>query len=249
MDGKWNGRWQSLGGGGYAGSVSVPTGALVDGYAGATTDTGHTGGSGSFGMTTSAPFGPNVPLQVDFAVRSEHLMAVLGKQLVQAFYGQRPVFSYWNGCSTGGRQGLRIAQDYPADYDGILAGAPAVHWDRFQAGQIWYQVVQYRENGGPIGGGVQGTLVAKESLATGKAIAACDALDGVVDGVLTDPRVCQYSAAADATITSSTCTASDPTCLTPTEASAIDNMWKARSLARTDMRVHRVRCRISPRAI
>ena len=226
MDGKWNGRWQSLGGGGYAGSVSVPTGALVDGYAGATTDTGHTGGSGSFGMTPSAPFGPNVPLQVDFAVRSEHLMAVLGKQLVQAFYGQQPVFSYWNGCSTGGRQGLRIAQDYPADYDGILAGAPAVHWDRFQAGQIWYQVVQYRENGGPIGGGVQGTLVAKESLATGKAIAACDALDGVVDGVLTDPRVCQYSAAADATITSSTCTASDPTCLTPTEASAIDNMWK-----------------------
>jgi hypothetical protein len=233
MGGKWNGRWQSLGGGGYAGSVSIPTGALVDGYAGATTDTGHVGGSGTFGCvndcvgnSASNPGQPNIPLQIDFAYRSEHLMAVLGKQLAQAFYGQPPIYSYWNGCSTGGRQGLRMAQDYPDDYDGILAGAPAIHWDRFQAGQIWYQVVQYRDNGGPIGGGVAATLNAKESLATSKAIAACDALDGVVDGVLTDPRVCEYSAAADSTITRSTCTASDPTCLTPTEASAIDKMWK-----------------------
>jgi len=229
----WNGRWQSLGGGGYAGSVSPPTGAVNGGYAGATTDTGHTGGSGTFGCvnncvgnSASNPGQPDVPLQIDFAYRSEHLMAVLGKQLVQAFYAQAPVYSYWNGCSTGGRQGLRMAQDYPGDYDGILAGAPAIHWDRFQAGQIWYQVVQHLDNGGPIGGGVAATLNAKESLATNRAIAACDALDGVVDGVLTDPRVCTYSAAADATITRSTCTASDPTCLTPTEASAIDKMWK-----------------------
>lgn len=222
----WNGRWQSLGGGGYAGSVSAPTAAVNGGYAGATTDTGHTGGSGSFGMTTVPPFGPNTQLQIDFAYRSEHLMAVVGKQLAHAFYGQQPVYSYWNGCSTGGRQGLRMAQDYPADYDGILAGAPAVHWDRFQAGQIWYQVVQYRDNGGPIGGGVAATLNAKENLATSKAVAACDAFDGVVDGVLTDPRICEYSVAADTTITRSTCTASDTTCLTPTEASAIDKMWK-----------------------
>ncbi len=115
-------------------------------------------------------------------------MAVIGKQLVQAFYGQQPIYSYWNGCSTGGRQGLRMAQDYPGDYDGILAGAPAIHWDRFQAAQTWYSLVQQLDNGGPIGGG--GNLAAKESLATSKAVAACDALDGVVDGVLTDPRVC-----------------------------------------------------------
>jgi hypothetical protein len=229
----WNGRWQSLGGGGYAGSVSAPTSAVNGGYAGATTDTGHVGGSGTFGCvnnctgnSASNPGQPNIPLQIDFANRSEHLMAVLGKQLVNAYYGQSTIYSYWNGCSTGGRQGLRMAQDYPGDYDGILAGAPAIHWDRFQAGQIWYQVVQYRENGGPIGGGVASTLNAKENLATSKAVAACDALDGVVDGVLTDPRVCEYSATADPTLTTSACTASDPTCLTPTEASAIDLMWK-----------------------
>src|SRR6185369_14815703 len=164
-----------------------------------------------------------------FANRSEHLMAVLGKQLVNAFYGQGPVYSYWNGCSTGGRQGLRMAQDYPADYDGILAGAPAIHWDRFQAGQIWYQVVQREENGGPIGAGVPAVLNAKEAMATSKAVAACDALDGVTDGVLTDPRRCGYSAAADPTLTYATCTASDSGCLSPGEARAIDKMWQGPS--------------------
>ncbi|HSU43509.1 MAG TPA: tannase/feruloyl esterase family alpha/beta hydrolase [Casimicrobiaceae bacterium] len=233
MNGHWNGRWQSLGGGGYAGSVSAPTSAVQTGYAGATTDTGHSGGSGTFGCVNNCagndaqnPGSPDIGRQEDFANRSEHLMAVLGKQLVNAFYGQAPVYSYWNGCSTGGRQGLRMAQDYPADYDGILAGAPAIHWDRFQAGQIWYQLVQYRDNGGPIGGGNATISRAKENLATTHAVAACDAQDGVVDGVLTDPRTCEYSAAADATITRSTCTASDSSCLTPTEASAIDKMWK-----------------------
>lgn len=109
--GKWNGRWQSVGGGGYAGSVMAPTAALLEGYAAAATDTGHVGGrpdlpvpplDGSFAML--APGVPNTALQIDFAYRSEHLMAVIGKQLVKAFYGQSPRYSYWNGCSTGGRQ-------------------------------------------------------------------------------------------------------------------------------------------------
>jgi hypothetical protein len=230
MDGRWNGRWQSVGGGVYAGSVAPPNQAVVAGYAGATTDTGHAGkgplaaGDGSFGMLEQGK--PNTPLQVDFAYRSEHLMAVIGKQLVQAFYGQPAKYSYWNGCSTGGRQGLRMAQDYPDDYDGILAGAPAIHWDRFQAGHAWYPVVQLRENGGPIGGGAPPVLAAKEKLATARAVAACDVQDGVSDGVLEDPRSCKYSAAQDRTVTKADCAASDGTCLTPTEASAIDKMWQ-----------------------
>ncbi len=231
-EGKWNGRWQSLGGGGYSGNTALPTGAVLGGYAGATTDTGHTGGrpdlpvpllDGSFGMLS--PGVPNIPAQVDFASRSEHLMAVIGKQLVRAFYGAPPNYSYWNGCSTGGRQGLRMAQEFPGDYDGILAGAPAIHWDRFQAAQIWHQLVQFRDNGGPIGGGVPATSAAKLRLATTKAVAACDAIDGVVDGVLTDPRKCGYHASDDATLSNAMCTSADPTCLTSTEASAIDKMW------------------------
>ena len=230
MDGAWNGRWQSVGGGGYAGSVTAPKAALGAGYAAAATDTGHTGagpfagGDGRFGML--APGKPNTPQQVDFAYRSEHLMAVIGKQLVKAFYGQAPKYSYWNGCSTGGRQGLRMAQDYPSDYDGILAGAPAIHWDRFQAGQIWYQVVQLNDNGGPIGGGTREVLTARMKLATAKAVAACDAEDGVTDGVLTDPRACTYSASKDVAVTFGDCSPFDGTCLTPTEASAIDKMWQ-----------------------
>jgi len=221
----WNGRWQSVGGGVYAGAANVPTEALREGYAAATTDTGHSSNalSGSFGML--APGKPDIALQTDFATRSLHLMAVIGKQLVKQYYGRDPEYAYWNGCSTGGRQGLRMAQDHPEDYDGILAGAPAIHWDRFQAAMLWYPVVAQRENGGPVGGGERTAMSGKYRLATDGAVAACDALDGVTDGVLDDPRRCTYSAAADATITQASCSAASASCLTPGEAAAIDAMW------------------------
>ncbi len=217
--GAWNGRLQSEGGGGYAGSVGVATGSIAAGYVGVQTDTGHTGGSGTFGMLTPVPNGaPDLQLQSDFAFRSLHEMAVIGKQLAQAFYGQLPQFSYWNGCSTGGRQGMRMAQQFPTDYNGILAGAPAFHWDRFQAYQIWPQVAMRIDAGGAIS-------TAKETLATNAAVAACDAIDGVTDGVIGDPRVCTYDPVADATITKASCTSADNTCLAPGEASAIQKIW------------------------
>src|SRR5687767_1411633 len=102
MPDKWNGRLQSLGGGGYAGTVAPPTAAVLGGYVGITTDTGHVGSDGKFAM--KSPGVPNTELQNDFAYRSVHLMAVVGKQVTQAFYDKAPEYSYWNGCSTGGRQ-------------------------------------------------------------------------------------------------------------------------------------------------
>lgn len=222
MSGKWNGRLQSEGGGGYSGQVDVPTHSILGGYVGIQTDTGHSytradlERMGDFGLLSQGV--PNTELQKDFAYRSEHLMAVIGKQLTLAFYGRAPAYSYWNGCSTGGRQGLRMAQDFPDDYDGIVASAPAIHWDRFQAYQIWPQVVMKELAGGVIS-------AAKEKLATNAAIAACDAIDGVVDGVITDPRKCSYSAAADKSITSTECSSSNDTCLTLGEAAAIDRIW------------------------
>jgi len=217
--GNWNGRLQSEGGGGYAGSVGIPTGSIAAGYIGVQTDTGHVGGSGTFGMLTPVPNGaPDVQLQTDFAYRSEHEMAVIGKQLAQAFYGEVPRYSYWNGCSTGGRQGMRIAQQFPGDYNGIVAGAPAFHWDRFQAYQIWPQVAMRLDAGGPIAG-------AKQTLATNAAVAACDAIDGVVDSMIGDPRQCTYNPVNDAAITRASCTSTDNTCLTPGEASAINKIW------------------------
>jgi hypothetical protein len=221
----WNGRFRSEGGGGYAGTVGVANDSVLNGYVGAMTDTGHTLGSGTFGCknncvgnTAINPGQPDAVLQADFAYRSEHLMAVIGKQLTRAFYGQAPSYSYWFGCSTGGRQGLRIAQDFADDYDGILAGAPAIHWDRFQAYQIWPQMVMLRDTGGVMASG-------KLSLATDAAIHACDLKDGVVDGVIADPRQCTYNPVLDRSITKASCTSSDTSCLTPAEAGAVQKIW------------------------
>jgi len=220
----WNGRFRSEGGGVYAGSVGVAADSVRQGFVGVQTDTGHSSFilSGAFGMLS--PGLPNTPLQTDFAHRSEHLMAVIGKQLVKAFYSQDPVRSYWYGCSTGGRQGLMMAQRFPDDYDAILAGAPAIHWDRFQAAQIWPQVAMRQELAvGAVPGAPM--LSAKLNLATNRAVASCDAADGLTDGVIRDPRTCTYDPTNDTTITTSTCASTDGTCLSAAEATALKKIW------------------------
>jgi hypothetical protein len=214
----WNGRFRAEGNGVYAGAsqLGVATDSVRQGFVGVKTDTGHPDFflSGAFGMLS--PGNPNVPVQEDFAHRSMHLMAVVGKQLTRAYYAQDPVRSYWYGCSTGGRQGLMMAQRYPEDFDAILAGAPAIHWDRFQAYHIWPQIAMREEAGGPIS-------AAKQTLATNRAVAVCDANDGVTDGVLDDPRTCDYDPTNDLTVTDAAC--AGDTCLTPGEASAIKKIW------------------------
>ena len=215
----WNGRFRAEGNGVYAGGVpAVPQDSLRQGFVGVTTDTGHSTGllSGAFGM--ASPGQPNTQRQIDFAYRSEHLMADVGKQVVKAFYSKDPVRSYWYGCSTGGRQGMMMAQRFPADYDAILAGAPAMHWDRFQAYQIWPQVVYKDEGVTPLSAG-------KRALVTNRAVAACDPADGVTDGVIGDPRQCTYDPRQDTTITKAGCTAADGSCLSPNEASAVQRIW------------------------
>jgi len=173
--------------------------------------------TGAFAMLTAGV--PNRVLQDDFAHRASHLMAVLGKQLAQAYYGRPAKHAYWNGCSTEGRQGLRAAQQYPEDYDGILAGSPPARFGAVMAFQMWPQVVMKDMVGRPIATG-------RLDLATRKAVAACDGLDGLRDGILTDPRLCRYRAADDAEITREGCAADDDTCLTTREAEAIDSIWR-----------------------
>src|SRR5712691_11209161 len=113
----WNSKYQAVGNGGWAGviSYSAMAEALGRGYATSSTDTGHVGGSGSFALGHQEKL-------IDFGYRSEHEMTVKSKAIINAFYGNAPQFSYWNGCSTGGRQGLKEAQMFPNDYDGIIAG-------------------------------------------------------------------------------------------------------------------------------
>eukprot|EP01043_Picozoa_sp_COSAG02_P043977 COSAG02_NODE_3876_length_6103_cov_2.989007_9_plen_192_part_00 len=127
----------ALGGGGFVGSVSAPTKAVQAGYAGATTDTGHKGSSGSFGMLS--PGVPDAQLRTDFGWRSEHMMAVVSKQLIEIFYGKQPKVSYWNGCSTGGRQAQAMAQRFPDDYQGTINPISSCHaeWANQHAIYVW----------------------------------------------------------------------------------------------------------------
>ena len=114
---------EAVGNGGWAGTISYPAmaQALARGYATTSTDTGHSTPGGSFALGHPEKL-------IDFAYRSEHEMTVEGKAIVKSLYGNAPKYSYWNGCSTGERQGLKEAQRYPSDYDGIIAGAPANYW-------------------------------------------------------------------------------------------------------------------------
>jgi Tannase and feruloyl esterase len=180
----WNGRFQGVGGGGFSGG---DPGRLLDplraGYAAAATDAGHQGGSGTFALNSDGTL--NWPAIEDFGHEGVHDMTVTAKAVITAFYGQEPAYSYWNGCSTGGRQGLMEAQKYPDDYDGILAGAPVINWPEMQTMQIWGQVVMNQEDN-PI-------HPCKFEAALAATIAACDTVgDGVTDGVIGDPLACDF---------------------------------------------------------
>ena len=179
----WNGRFLGVGGGGFSGGS--PNGVdqpLALGYASGSTDTGHEGGSGSFALDADGRL--NWQLIRDNAHVGIHEMTVTGKALTEALYGVPPRYAYFNGCSTGGRQGLMEAQRYPDDYDGIVSGAPAINWSRFVPQELWGVVVM----------NAAGVAIPRCKLmaATAAAIAACDSYDGVLDGVLEDPRDCDY---------------------------------------------------------
>jgi hypothetical protein len=211
--GAWNQRIEDLGGGGYAGSVGSTTGATDAGFVGSSTDTGHVGGSGSFALNPDNTL--NQGLINDFVFNGIHEQATWSKKLAKMYYGKQQKYAYWNGCSTGGRQGHQQAQKYPTEYDGILAGAPAVNWDRLLPSQGYGPVVMNQEVGAPISS-------AKLNAVTSAAVAACDGLDGILDGVIQDPRACNYDASAFV------CqgTPTDPAnCLTTAEASAVNKIW------------------------
>jgi feruloyl esterase len=177
----WNGNLQSVGNGAWAGTISYPAmgTALAAGYATASTDTGHTGGN-------PATFIPGHPEKVvDFAYRAVHEMTVAAKAIINGRYGTNPKYSYWNGCSTGGRQALTEAQRYAADYDGIIAGAAANYVTHLQGSQVWSAQVVHKDEASYI-------PPAKYAVLHAAVLEACDALDGVKDGVLENPIKCKF---------------------------------------------------------
>ncbi|MGK4584968.1 tannase/feruloyl esterase family alpha/beta hydrolase [Kitasatospora sp. HPMI-4] len=181
----WNGRFQAIGGSGYAAGdngVGLAT-AVRNGYAATTTDAGI-GDALDTAWALNGKGEVNTALLTNFASRSQHEAAIVGKQVVAAVYGERASYSYFNGCSTGGRQGYMEAQRYPADFDGILANAPAVNWDRYQLATLWPQVVMNNEKTYP--------SPCEFKAFTGAAVKACDPLDGVRDGLVNDAGRCDF---------------------------------------------------------
>ena len=185
----WNGRFYMFGNGGFAGEtfdaparVTNRARGLKAGFAVAATDTGH-----SAAAEPGGSFALNRQKLLDFGFRSLHLTAETGKMLVRAYYGEGPSKSYYDGCSQGGRQGLIFAQRFPDDFDGIIAGSPAVDWTgAMLARAYWTQGLA----AAPI-------PAAKLKLLSESVYEKCDAKDGLKDGVIDDPRRCDFHPSKD----------------------------------------------------
>jgi hypothetical protein len=206
----WNGKFEGIGNGGFAGSIGYGAlaAALTHGYASASTDTGHEAGA------TDAAWALNHPQKiVDFGYRAVHETTEKAKAIVHAFYGDAPKHSYFSSCSNGGRQALMEAQRYPADYDGIVAGAPAGYWTHLLMAALWDMNATLADPASYI-------PAAKMPAVEAAAVAACDALDGVKDGVIDDPTRCHF--------TPSTLLCKGPdsnTCLTQPQVTALEKIY------------------------
>jgi len=208
----WNGKFQAVGNGGWAGVISYS--ALADavraGYASASTDTGHSSPGAAFALGHPEKL-------IDFSWRSEHEMSVQAKAIVEQFYGNGPKLSYWNGCSTGGRQALKEAQKFPNDFDGIIAGAPANRTTL----SLWIAHAVLKDPASYI-------PPSKYPLIHQAALDTCDAEDGVKDGLIADPARCVFDPGV------LLCKGADgPTCLTAAQVTATKKMYSPPLNSRT----------------
>ena len=213
---RWNGRFYMIGNGGHAGEwlddparASQRNSAVQSGFAFAQTNTGHDSRKepgASFVMS-------NPQKAIDYAYRAVHLTAVTAKSITAQYYAKPVARSYWNSCSNGGRQGLIEAQRYPQDFDGLIVNAPWVSQTGFTLGALWNQKA------------LSGASVtaAKLALLSGKVMEKCDALDGLKDGLIDDPRKCSVDAQRDVPACASGTDTAD--CLTPAQADAINKVY------------------------
>jgi len=234
---KWNNRLRVLGGGGFVGDARISAKTQIggagaaaiaagEGSVSAVTDAGHASKSpipvvdGSFAMNPDGTI--NTTLWTDFASRGIHEMAVKAKALAAGFYQRDAKYAYWDGCSTGGRQGHMQAQVNPDDFDGILAGNSAINWTSFITSELYPQVVMQRDLGG--------TPLAADQLAlvSSAAVSACDStLTGQHEGFISDPAACKYDPAQDKAVlcTGSGGTNATAACLSTLQAQAVNKIW------------------------
>ncbi len=205
----WNGKFQAVGNGGWAGSITYTAlgQALAAGYAAASTDTGHTGNNASFAVGHPEKL-------IDLGYRSVHEMTAKAKAFINAFYGAPPKLSVWNGCSQGGRQGITAAVRYPGDFDAVVAGAPAVNWMHLHAGRMAANRAANRTAASTI-------PAAKYRLIHDAVLAACDAADGVKDGVVENPLACRF----DPQVLQCRAGQSEQSCLTAAQVSSVKSLY------------------------
>lgn len=217
----WNGKMQVVGNGGWAGNIGYPAlaTALAAGYAAASTDTGHSGGAANTVV--------NDDVLIDFAHRSIHETTVASKRVITGFYGNAPRFSYFAGCSTGGRQALTAAQRYPDDFDGIVAGDPAIYGIAQTFGQVWFHQAINKNPASAIP--PEKTAVLHDAV-----LKACDAGDGAKDGVLENPMACRF----DPKVVACTTGGDGASCLTPAQVEAAQKIYGGARDMRTSKPVH-----------
>jgi feruloyl esterase len=201
---KWNGNFFFSGVGGFAGSIGSLNAGLARGYASASTDTGH--------QVSDASWGANRAKEIDYGHRGTHVTAVAAKELTAAYFGKPSAHAYFDGCSNGGRQALMEVQRYPADFDGIIAGDPSLGTPLQVGRALLYQhMLLHPENYLPSD---------KVELLSRATLEACDAKDGLKDGLIADPRQCAFKpetlqcAGADA-----------PDCLTKAQVSTVNKIY------------------------
>ena len=214
---KWNGRFYMIGNGGHAGEaldspmrVSQINQALAAGFAVAQTNTGHDSRKepgASFVMS-------NPQKAIDYAYRAVHLTAVTSKNIIKDYYAKPIKYSYWNSCSNGGRQGLIEAQRYPEDFDGIVVNAPWLDQTGFTIGAMWNQRALSKA---PV-------TAEKMALVADRVMAKCDAIDGLKDGLIDDPRKCPFDPAKDVPACKNGTDSAD--CLTAAQAEAIAKVYQ-----------------------
>jgi feruloyl esterase len=227
----WNGKYEQIGNGGWAGAIHEPplAGAVRHGYVAAATDDGHKGGvtdGGHKGVRT-AEFAIGHPEKlIDYGYRALGETRVTALAAMKAFYGHDAVRSYFFGCSDGGREALMLAQRFPEDFDGILVGDPGNDWSHWGAGLVWNEQAQLANSPGAI-------PITKRALIQNAVIAACDTIDGVKDGLISDPRFCHFAPAV------LTCKGTDaPDCLTAPQVTALKKIYDGPKNPRTGEQIY-----------
>ncbi|KAL0058752.1 hypothetical protein AAF712_014560 [Marasmius tenuissimus] len=210
----WTGRFLSLGNSALGGCIGYEDLAYTSslGFAAISANNGHNGTSG-------AAFENSPQVLADFAYRSVHMGVVIGKELTKAFYGQKHTKSYYSGCSTGGRQGIKSVEDFPEDFDGVLAGAPALDFNALVAwvGHLYSEITGNSSSPSFIPTETWSGLIHEE------VISQCDGIDGAIDGIIEDPHRCIFDPSA--LLCSGNTTVNKGTCLTTTQVETVRKVY------------------------